>query len=101
MIFSLVILALPIGVIGENFMKQWDEFEKEKLNMEAARRREMTSITSAIQRIEPEQLTQILVIQVWNERFPESQQAWGVGRNGRPLTKALPAEFMGSAEVQL
>mmetsp|Transcript_71962 Transcript_71962/g.153884 ORF Transcript_71962/g.153884 Transcript_71962/m.153884 type:complete len:768 (-) Transcript_71962:81-2384(-) len=101
MVFSLVILALPIGVIGENFMKQWEEFEKEKQGMEAARRREMTSITSAIQRIEPEQMTRILFIQVWNERFPESQQAWGTGRDGRPMTRRLPAEFMGFAEVQL
>mmetsp|Transcript_94777 Transcript_94777/g.210716 ORF Transcript_94777/g.210716 Transcript_94777/m.210716 type:complete len:755 (-) Transcript_94777:222-2486(-) len=103
MLFSLVILALPIGVIGENFMFQWEAFEEDKARAQSVREAEMHSITSAIQRIEPERMTKMLVVEVWNDRIPsEMQQAWGARHNHcSAMARPLPAEFLGSVDVHL
>jgi hypothetical protein len=99
MLFSLVILALPVGVIGGTFSQVWQEFEQEKKKLEASRKREMESITSAIQRIDPSTMNKLLIIELWNERFARDRNAWGITRETRARPAA--AEFMGQAWVEL
>jgi len=101
MLWSLVILALPVGVIGGTFSQVWQQFETEKRNLEESRRREMESITSAIQHFDPSHMNKLMVIEVWNERFPkETHNQWGLVRKE---SKARPsaAEFMGQCWLDL
>mmetsp|Transcript_11157 Transcript_11157/g.24964 ORF Transcript_11157/g.24964 Transcript_11157/m.24964 type:complete len:810 (+) Transcript_11157:117-2546(+) len=101
MIFSLVILALPVGVIGGTFSQVWDELEREKRREAKRKHSESASITSAIQKIDPSTMSNLLLVEVWNERFPGSGNLdeWGINDN----TKLRPhdAEFMGQAQLEL
>jgi len=91
MIFSLVILALPVGVIGGTFSQVWDEYKIERQRVAEMREREMVFITSAIQRLDPTRLSRLMLIEVWND------QLGGEGVSGRPA----PARFMGEVTVML
>jgi len=102
MISSLVILALPIGVIGGNFTKAWDEVKDLKSVREAEQKNDTAFITSAIQRIEPFQLSRLMLIEVWNERFPPKKEdlAFGDGPPGEKIAcRPSGSEFLG--EVML
>jgi len=101
MLFSLVIFALPIGVIGSTFGQEWDNYEKKKAREEASNKEEMNYLRSSKQRIEPGTMKNIMLIEVWNERIVcDAKQAWGVPREGE-LARPHPAEFMGQASLNL
>mmetsp|Transcript_56902 Transcript_56902/g.176508 ORF Transcript_56902/g.176508 Transcript_56902/m.176508 type:complete len:795 (+) Transcript_56902:103-2487(+) len=91
MIFSLVILALPVGVIGGTFSQVWDDYKIERRNMAEMRQREMVFITSAIQRLDPTRMSRLMLIEVWND------QDGGEGFLMRPA----PARFMGEVTLEL
>lgn len=89
MVWSLVILALPVGVLGATFTQVWDGFAKNRKIEAAVLRREMVSVAHAIQRIEPVKASRILLLQVWND-------------DGQ--TEAMPAcpeDFMGEVKIEL
>merc|ERR1712207_48532 len=65
MVFSLVIMALPVGVIGGTFTKVWDDFEEEKQRQADALKREKSYMTLARQRINPAALTKVVLVEVW------------------------------------
>jgi len=102
MICSLVILALPIGVIGGNFTEAWDEVKEVKKEKDEEQKKDRVFITSAIQRIEPFELSRLMLIEVWNERFPptDQDQAFGPPREG-VATRPHPAEFLGEVMLTL
>jgi len=91
MIFSLVILALPVGVIGGTFSQVWDDYKIERKNLAERRQREMVFITSAIQRLDPTRMSRLMLIEVWND------QLGGEGYSERPVR----ARFMGEVTVEL
>jgi hypothetical protein len=105
MVFSLVILALPVGVIGGNFSNAWSNYESEKNAALAERERDKKYITAAIQRIEPFDMSKMMMVEVWNERCPtqrpgaSGQPVWGPAREitARPDV----AEFMGMVNLTL
>lgn len=89
MIWSLVILALPVGVIGGTFTQVWDEFAKNKKIQAEMLRREMVYVARAIQRIEPEKVSRLLLLQVWND---DGQY---------DCLPASPEDFMGEVKLEL
>lgn len=91
MIFSLVILALPVGVIGGTFSQVWDDYKKERRNAVLLRQREMVFITSAIQRLDPTRMSRLMLIEVWNDQDGDE------GYRCRPA----PARFMGEVTIEL
>jgi hypothetical protein len=92
MVFSLVILALPIGIVGNNFKNEWDMYEL-KREVEAENvKAEMRFITSAIKTLDPGRMSRLMLIEVWhdNPNLPED------------LPPREPASsFMGEAKVKL
>jgi len=102
MLFSLVIAALPVGVIGNNFSQVWEEVNEEKKNGRLVRQREQKEIKVSMQRFAPfEVMSSLMVIDVWNERFPGGLAvAWdaaGEGANQMPMR----GDFMGQIRVDL
>lgn len=99
MMYSLVILALPIGVIGGNFSSVWEKYEEDKINEAKRELDDKKFITAAIQRIDPFALSQKLLIELWHERSQFEKKAWTEkeGVASRPDV----AEFMGEAHIEL
>jgi len=92
MVFSLVIAALPVGVIGGNFSQSWADYDQETKAKAAGLRRDKRFITEAIQRTDPFEMSKLLYIELWNERF-----ITGTQKSKRPDL----AEFMGQAHLIL
>lgn len=98
MMFSLVIAALPVGVIGGNFSTVWDETEEQKKLDRAEKREESSIIKVSNQRfLAFDTMSKLMVIDVWNERFPPEnlKEAWNERK------KPLKGDFMGCARFEL
>lgn len=67
MIFSLVMLALPVGVVGGNFNQVWKDFDREKIVQERAITEERKFVSSQMQRLAPEKLSRMMLIEVWDD----------------------------------
>jgi len=92
MLFSLVILALPVGVIGGTFGTVWDECDLEKKIQDQQTRCDLEFVTTETSRLDPSVLSKMLLIEVWNDQagYPSSD-----------LTRPSPALFMGEAKVEM
>jgi len=89
MVWSLVILALPVGVIGGTFLQVWEDFNKTKKTEAEMLRREMVYVSRAIQRIEPAKVSRLVLLEVWND-------------DGTcQLLPNSPEDFMGEVKVEL
>lgn len=101
MSFSMVILALPVGVIGGTFSSVWEEYEIERSKWDEEMLQERKKITLAVETINPAKMRSLMLIEVWNERFFCKDnirgQAWTEGEQERPQ----PAEFLGHAMLEL
>merc|ERR550525_1553202 len=73
MVFSLVILALPVGVIGSTFSKIWQDFDDERKQEKDERRHEMRHIIKAIQMLDPPRFSKLLFVQVWHDPLDNDQ----------------------------
>merc|ERR1719181_2118207 len=90
MIWGLVILALPVGVIGGTFTQVWHDFAQSKKNEAEELRKEMVYVASAVQRVQPQIVSHLVLIQVWDED--------GSDPNRLPNN---PESFMGEVKLQL
>jgi len=97
MVFSVVIGALPVGVIGGNFSQVWQDYANEKEKHAIKTEKDKRFITNAIQRIDPQDLSNLIYIEVWNERFPEEKQYANSGQDRS--TRPDVAEFIGQAHT--
>jgi len=92
MVFSLVILALPVGVIGGTFSQVWDDYKTDRQCAAQMRQKEMLYITSAIQRLDPTRMSKLMLIEVWNDPL---------GQHGGVVGRPAPARFMGEVTVEM
>merc|ERR1719281_463611 len=53
MLFSMVLMSLPVGVIGSNFSQVWEEMEASNKNERETRQKELGIIKLSMQRHEP------------------------------------------------
>jgi len=90
MVWSLVILALPVGVIGGTFLQVWEDFAKNKKKDREELRREMVYVAHAIQRIEPAKVSRLLLLEVWNDDNCQNASM-----------PASPEDFMGEVKIEL
>jgi len=98
MVFSLVILALPVGVIGGTFIQVWEEYKKERSIMLEESDKEMTCVTLAVQKLEPWRLSTLLMVEVWHSSHPDST----IPRQQESMQRRPPAShFLGQAILQL
>jgi len=94
MVWSLVILALPVGVIGGTFTQVWDEFAKQKVRDAENLRREMFYVANAMQKIEPSRVSKSMLLQVWNDDGSSKSECDAV-------MPASPEDFMGEVKLDL
>merc|ERR1740130_2074734 len=66
MVWSLCVLALPVGVIGANFAAVWHEYDSEKLDETQLRRNQITMVKDAIAQIDPVSSSRQLYIAVYH-----------------------------------
>jgi len=98
MIFSLVILALPVGVIGGTFIQVWDHYKIERKKQLEENDKEMTCVTSAVQRLEPWRLCPLLMLEVWHDTHPNSS----IPRQQEAIRRRPPtSHFLGQAILRL
>jgi len=89
MVWSLVILALPVGVIGGTFTQVWADFANNKMVEAEVLRREMVYVSHAVQRIEPAKVSRLLLLEVWNDDGLQDAMP------------ASPEDFMGEVRLEL
>jgi len=99
MVFSMVVLALPVGVIGGNFTKAWHRYEVERIRQAKEVEHDKKFITEAIQKIDPYQMSHLMLVEVWHERFP-TEKGCKTPREG-VLVKPDQAEFLGEVDITL
>jgi len=89
MVWSLCVLALPIGVIGGNFSQVWDEYDTEKAKEKENLMQEAIMVKKSAAWGDPLQNSRRLVLELWHD-------------SGLPLTEGnYQAEFMGEVETFL
>jgi hypothetical protein len=99
MMFSLIIAALPIGVVGGIFSSVWDELEDSKKAYSEYCRAEDLIVKTSFQKFAPfESMSKLMLIDIWNERLPcEAEGAWAAVS----LEPPLKGDFMGQARIEL
>jgi hypothetical protein len=71
MVWSLCVLALPVGVIGANFAAVWDEYDSEKQDEDALRKNQTAMVRTALAHIEPISVSRRVYLAVYhNSRMP-------------------------------
>jgi hypothetical protein len=95
MVVSLVMAALPVGVIGGNFSQVWDDFGKEKAKENARSEKDMKFIKMAMQKLNPFLMSRTVYIEVWNERLPHEPNSF------TSTSQPNQAEFLGQAELMM
>jgi len=91
MVFSLVMLALPVGVIGGTFSQVWSEFDEERKREAELVRQELFFVTTSLQRLDPEQMCRMMLVEVWDDH----------GLLGQAKARSAPFRFMGEAKLEL
>lgn len=95
MLFSLVILALPVGVIGGTFSDVWRACDMEKKAQEQALQLDLKVVAHELSRLEPIVMSKLMLVEVWHDEAPTHDNAVRGGE--RPP----PSAFMGEAKLQL
>mmetsp|Transcript_66821 Transcript_66821/g.196143 ORF Transcript_66821/g.196143 Transcript_66821/m.196143 type:complete len:776 (-) Transcript_66821:38-2365(-) len=91
MVWSLCVLALPIGVIGGNFSQVWTEYDSEKREEEDHRRKEELMLKKSMAFGDPLHYSRRLLLEVWHD-------------SGLPVSGATEwsqSEFMGEVEARI
>lgn len=102
MMFGLVVMALPVGVVGDNFSNEWASYHESKEKERTRRELDQKAITFSVQRDDPSELSNMLLIEVWNHRFPDRKSGWKDLQRSRTEEKiGDPVEFMGLALLEL
>lgn len=75
MVWSLCVLALPIGVIGNNFGKVWDEYDQEKQLRKEIAKSETKILEKSQCFIDPLAPSRRLFIELWHDSNMGSEEA--------------------------
>lgn len=93
MIWSLCVLALPIGVIGNNFSNVWSEFDAEKDRQKWNARKEQVMLKRSKAWGEPLHHSRRIVLEVWHDP--------GIKSGDGEEASMDQAEFMGEIDCTL
>mmetsp|Transcript_100775 Transcript_100775/g.284190 ORF Transcript_100775/g.284190 Transcript_100775/m.284190 type:complete len:752 (-) Transcript_100775:195-2450(-) len=89
MVWSVCVLALPIGVIGTNFIKVWEEYDNEKKAEQDQYLHEDEMLKKSFAWGDPLHYSRRLLIEIWHDAgFP-------IGELG------MQSEFMGEVDYRL
>jgi hypothetical protein len=93
MVWSLVVLALPIGVIGSNFSDVWREYDREKSEEEDNRIQELNMLKKSVAWGDPLYFSRRVLIEIWQDIGSV------VGTKLAPHESE--SEFLGEADCEL
>jgi len=65
--FSLVMLALPVGVVGGNFSQVWADFEETKSKEGQIMKLEQKFVVTQMAKLDPDKLKKTMLIVVWDD----------------------------------
>jgi hypothetical protein len=101
MMFSLVIAALPVGVVGSIFGSAWEALEEDKKNQRDMDREQDLIVKTSLQRYAPfESMSRLLTVDIWNTRFPKDVSlAWDAPSEQTEMPSK--GDFMGQARITL
>jgi len=88
MLFSLIILALPVGVIGNCFSTVWDEYAEEREKEAKELAKETNYITQSTQSLDPSCMSNLMLIEVWNN-------------DASSPSRTNPSNFMGEVKLSM
>jgi len=86
MVWSLCVVALPIGVIGGNFESVWQQYDQEKKREWAMQRKQQAIADQSVGLVDPLISPRTIVLEVWHDSglpFPD-----GRGNQGELLGEA-------------
>eukprot|EP00928_Gymnodinium_smaydae_P015991 TRINITY_DN15957_c0_g6_i1.p1 TRINITY_DN15957_c0_g6~~TRINITY_DN15957_c0_g6_i1.p1 ORF type:complete len:785 (-),score=167.53 TRINITY_DN15957_c0_g6_i1:97-2451(-) len=96
MVWSVCVLALPIGVIGGNFIQVWDEYDREKRREFRNRHKEERMLKKSLAWGDPLHYSRRLLIEIWHDvGLPDYTAA--VNERG----STMQSEFMGEVDYLL
>jgi len=87
MLFSLIILALPVGVIGNCFSTVWDAYAYEREEFTKTLESETNYITESTQSLDPSCMSNLMLIEVWNDDNSDA--------------RSCPSNFMGEVKMSM
>merc|ERR1711939_146139 len=93
MVWSLVVLALPIGVIGSNFSDVWREYDREKSEEEDNRIQEQNMLKKSVAWGDPLFFSRRVLIEIW--------QDIGSIVGTKLASHEYESEFLGEADCEL
>jgi len=67
MLFSMLILALPVGVMGGTFTQEWEAYQAQKRRRAMMLKREMAYITRAVKSLDPAPMSRLMLFEVWHD----------------------------------
>merc|ERR1712216_930141 len=74
MVWSLCVLALPVGVIGMNFADVWKEIDEEKKEEADMRKSRVGMVRNALVNLEPISVSRILYVALYhNSKLPNKE----------------------------
>jgi hypothetical protein len=90
--WSLCVLALPIGVIGNNFSNVWDEYDKEKRSEKSYAEKEKMMLERSSAWSDPLHYSRRVILEVWHDPGVAQSKSADVEEQ---------REFMGESVVDL
>mmetsp|Transcript_55122 Transcript_55122/g.98382 ORF Transcript_55122/g.98382 Transcript_55122/m.98382 type:complete len:802 (+) Transcript_55122:71-2476(+) len=96
MVWSLCVLALPIGVIGANFSQVWQEYDREQQALKIARRKQEAMEKQSMAWGDPLFYARIVTLEVWHNSDLTSSAA---GEESK--IDMTQSEFLGEVEVAI
>mmetsp|Transcript_51136 Transcript_51136/g.130094 ORF Transcript_51136/g.130094 Transcript_51136/m.130094 type:complete len:805 (-) Transcript_51136:78-2492(-) len=101
MVWSLCVLALPIGVIGGNFEKVWEEYDREKREERVKWETEQASLLRSMAYTDPLYWGRRILFEVWHDTgFPLGGAVAGQGFQAQGR-EGFQVEFIGEVDCLL
>ncbi|CAE8707280.1 unnamed protein product [Polarella glacialis] len=67
MVWSLIIIALGVGMVGGSFVQVWNQHATEQKLEAQTLRRELADVSASIHRVEPEKVAKLMMVEIWHD----------------------------------
>eukprot|EP00931_Biecheleriopsis_adriatica_P005770 TRINITY_DN107255_c0_g1_i1.p1 TRINITY_DN107255_c0_g1~~TRINITY_DN107255_c0_g1_i1.p1 ORF type:complete len:798 (-),score=139.73 TRINITY_DN107255_c0_g1_i1:44-2437(-) len=101
MLWSLCVLALPIGVIGSNFSQVWEDYDREKLEEEISHRQQEVMVKQSMAWSDPLFFCKVLVLEVWHNTGLSTSSPLQKSQGTDSAFDMQQSEFLGEVECSL
>lgn len=74
MVWSLCVLALPVGVIGDNFQEIWDQYDKENRMEKELQAGNWRMVRNAVHAVDPVMHAKVMLVEVFHDSAMHSAE---------------------------